>query len=322
MTVLSASSVLVLALMIGVGSGQISDYLNDYPYYPPESADTAEIVQPKPEIIRHKRGSNITLKCTPNSCRYNRHKVYWEFKACKPDKSVSCEKQPGAFKNLLWRSNSLRQCIMKIQDANEKDSGIYRCIENNQVARSYEVEIIDFKNYGGPPKILDVSPSTLIVPQNGYIIIKCEVYSEWQPIIIWLKESDETNDTLEYSMKHYKKVYTPKQVYEMPNKIDVYLSKLNLQNITTVDSGLYVCAAISETGKDFKTVAVKVESYVKEPPSFNFSFLFLIPLSLILVPVVFWLCYYRKKIRLKRKPPVIQHTSLIRPILEINKSQV
>lgn len=169
-----------------------------------------------------------------------------------------------------------------------------------------------------------------MVPHSGQVIIKCEVHSEGPPFIFWCKESDDINkDSLEsanlnnISMSKnlcYKNIENPVAAHPVSSKTDIYLSKLNLQNMTILDKGIYVCVAISNTGISFKTVAVEVEEISEDT---SFSFLFLIPLSLILVPIIFWLCYYRKRLKIKRHPPVQQQSPLIRPILVNNiKNQI
>lgn len=63
---------------------------------------------------------------------------------------------------------------------------------------------------------------------------------------------------------------------------------------------MYACAAVSNSGLDYKMAIVKVVSlngpwYLDWEPHTSFLLLFLIPVVLALIPVTVWLCYYKKK---------------------------
>lgn len=113
-------------------------------------------------------------------------------------------------------------------------------------------------------------------------------------------------------------ISTLSEAHPLPNETDVYLNKLNIQNTSSTDSGVYVCVALTPTGQDNKTAAVLIERTFEEiEEGTSFSILFFIPLPFVLIPIIAWLCYYRKKIRWKR--PVQQQAPLIRPAFHINK---
>lgn len=207
---------------------------------------------------------------------------------------------------------------------------------------TYKVEVVGETEYGkGGPKVIEVEPRNISVSRNSNLIIKCEVESEVHPNIMWLKETDEkTNDTVEYFHKYYKRIPTSvNNMIAIPSRMNVFLSKLSIQDVSSYGSGLYVCLAMSVSGIDFKTVSINIEgglssavsvqatnnpSALASFPYLSHFFLFLVPFSLILVPVIFWLCYYRKKMKRKSKRPVPVHDSaaLMKPIITINNHHV
>lgn len=73
------------------------------------------------------------------------------------------------------------------------------------------------------------------------------------------------------------------------------------------DSGLYICLAINNKDMKYKGTFVNVT----ENPRYNdtrqyvasFSLLFLIPLSLAIIPIIiwFWFMWYRRRVKQQRK---------------------
>lgn len=289
------------------------DYLSDYPpFYPPDNEQDAGYVKyQKPEVIRQQSGTDMVLKCNTTSCLYHKHKIIWEFKACQPDfKKIPCtslyesNSKGYAEKNSTWDKISghiiKKKCAfnLELRNANESHSGLYRCIEDNKIIKTYEVEIIDSVNQysGQPPELLDIIPSNVTINQNMQIIIQCKVYSKQPPVIWWFKQSDGTNYDIQYFDKYYNRINTSIQVYAVPHELNIYLSKLNIYHAREVDSGVYVCVAMTESGKDYKDAIVNVittNSYWE--PHTSFFLLFLIPVAFAAVPIIVWLCYYRKK---------------------------
>ncbi|XP_018325673.1 fibroblast growth factor receptor-like 1 [Agrilus planipennis] len=255
--------------------------------------------------------------------------------ACQPDfKYVSCSKYYESVRNVHTGENggwtkiegnvSKKKCshVLELENTTGNQSGIYRCIEHGKVLKSYEVEITDFTKYSGmPPELLDVIPSNVTVQQNAQIIIQCKVYSQQPPVILWFKQSDSTNYDIQYFDKFYIRINTSVQVHPVPHEVNVYMSKLNIHDIREIDSGLYVCVAMTEHGKDLKHATVKViSSTTNWEPHTSFSLLFLIPLVFALIPVTVWLCYYRKKMKHDSRNPlqIQQERKLIRPVLATN----
>lgn len=61
-------------------SVNIPDYLNDYPFHPPEDAEAEISETSKPEEIRLLAGSDLSIKCKAPTCQ-ERDSLHWEFKA-------------------------------------------------------------------------------------------------------------------------------------------------------------------------------------------------------------------------------------------------
>lgn len=77
---------------------------------------------------------------------------------------------------------------------------------------------------------------------------------------------------------------------------NTYISKMNIFNAKEIDSGLYACLAVTEYGKDYKYVTINVpDADGKRDGNNSFPLLFLVPLSLVIAPILVWLCYFRRK---------------------------
>lgn len=153
--------------------------------------------------------------------------------------------------------------------------------------------------------------------QNTQIIIQCRVYSKQPPVIWWFKQSDGTNYDIQYSDKYYNRINTSVQVYAVPHEYNVYMSKLNIHQTRGGDSGVYVCVAMTESGKDYKEAIVNVITVESQEARQNsFFILFLIPIIFALIPITIWLCYYKRK-RQTQKTVIQNHQEicLIRPIV-------
>ncbi|KAF2880027.1 hypothetical protein ILUMI_26148 [Ignelater luminosus] len=289
-------------------------YLSDYPlfYLPDSQQDTGYVKYQKPEVIRQHSGTDMVLKCNTTSCLYHKHKIIWEFKECQPDfKRTPCStfyemnNKGHANKSSTWVKIPSEQIIRKrcsfnlqLHNINENHSGLYRCTEDNKTIKTYEVEVIDPLNRYSvqPPELLNIIPSNITINQSMQIIMQCKVYSKQPPVIWWFKQSDMTNYDIHYSDKYYNRINTSVLVYPVPNELNVYLSKLNIYHAREADSGIYVCVAMTEGGKDYKDAVVNVVTIPNNcEPQTSFFLLFLIPLVFVLIPTVVWLCYFRKK---------------------------
>lgn len=162
--------------------------------------------------------------------------------------------------------------------------------------------VLDFSNnyyYSeDPPQVLDVAPSNLTLSAHSQGKIQCRVYSKRVPVIWWFKQSDGTTDyDIKYRNKFYSRINSSLQVYPVPEQSNVYLSKMAIFSARNEDSGLYVCVAMTESGKDFKNVLVTVsEDSADSDLSYYCDYLlFLIPVAFALIPVSLWCCFRKKR---------------------------
>lgn len=153
-------------------------------------------------------------------------------------------------------------------------------------------------SHGSTPNVLEFQPSNVTVYREMRIVIQCKVYSILPVEIRWFKEDQNgfIYKNISYVMLNYSQhVYIDR---------DIYLSKLIIDKAHENDSGVYMCAAINSLGPVFRTANVTVLSYPSSKEyreSNSFYLLFLIPLGLALLPIIVWLCYYRKKKKNDRK---------------------
>lgn len=122
--------------------------------------------------------------------------------------------------------------------------------------------------------------------------MKCIVYSKITPSINWLKESDKTFHDLQYLDKYYQAVNRSETLLLHDDYI--YYGEINVKLVKDVEN--YVCLAMTQFGKDYETINIDLNNGYTD---FQFrtisSLFFLMPLSLIIVPIVVWLCYFKKK---------------------------
>lgn len=150
---------------------------------------------------------------------------------------------------------------------------------------------ISDSRYDGPlPKILEVRRSKILKDSN--VLMKCLVYSKITPSINWLKESDRTYHDLQYLDKYYQAVNRSETL--TLNDDYIYYGEIKVKILKDVEN--YVCLAMTQFGKDYEIISIDLKNGRS-----NFSFrtmsslLFLIPLSFIIVPIIIWLCYFKKK---------------------------
>lgn len=187
-----------------------------------------------------------------------------------------------------------------------KNNGFYRCILNGKILKTYNVQVtsksitiflilpkvfllLDSKYDGPLPKILEMRSSKLL--NDSYIIIKCKVYSELTPSINWLKESDEMSFDIKYLDKFYQSV-NRSTLIRIPFQESIYYGEIKVKNIMQPEN--YVCVALTQFGKDYEILKIDIMKNNQEKENISLL-LFLIPLPLILVPAIAWLCYFRNK---------------------------
>lgn len=154
--------------------------------------------------------------------------------------------------------------------------------------------------------MLSVAPENSTIPENSHLIIQCKASSATPLQIWWFKQTEGQETGIKYFNKYYFPINNSDQFYPVPGEVNLYLSKLSIYNAREVDSGVYACAAISNSGLAYKIAVVRVTAagaawYAEWEVHTSFLLLFLIPLLLALIPVTVWLCYYRRKKRDERR---------------------
>lgn len=155
-----------------------------------------------------------------------------------------------------------------------------------------------------PPKVapLILSSNSTMLPLTN-IVIQCKMTSIIPPEVRWFKECRGRKCVSNISDIQSNGCYCliPNSNFVYSNGSDVYFSKLSIYNLRTIDSGMYICLALSAQGHDQSNITIKVQdqdylySNGARNRRFSFSILFLIPLCFILVPLTIWLCFYRRK---------------------------
>lgn len=159
------------------------------------------------------------------------------------------------------------------------------------------------------PEFVDSVPFNKTVYANGQAVFQCRVQSLVYPALTWFKKVPTIADELEYSigskssfhsrMVKYQGSFYKRIDSDPPKAIDenIYLSKLILNEVTMDNQGVYACVAINYIGLQIREVYLNVipreEIMVEEEKSdpAKFILLFLIPLGLVLISMLTWLCY-------------------------------
>ncbi|XP_017773535.1 PREDICTED: fibroblast growth factor receptor 4 [Nicrophorus vespilloides] len=272
------------------------DFPNDYSLLIPDQDQEPFKRDPQPESISLKSGSDLILRCRSHGCHRSRHE--WHFAPCRKCRNKN---------RLQWSKmqHTRRNCTsqMHVKNVTSSHSGLYKC-EVNKFTTLYDVDVIELVKYEGePPKLLEIFPSNSTIKPYSSVVVQCRVSSIHVPMILWFKQIENgLRYDLKYSEKYYIRINASHNVYPLPNDENVFVSKLNIHNVTYLDSGTYFCVAVTELGMDNQNFTIKVVStlsYYEQPTSF--STLFLIPLPFVLIPVTVWLCYYKNKRAKKMK---------------------
>ncbi|XP_057651775.1 uncharacterized protein LOC130891191 isoform X1 [Diorhabda carinulata] len=247
------------------------DMSNDYPFNAP---------QYHTKTLRVKNGTPLRLKC-------HQDKAKWYFKPCDSNfYGIVCNE-----KNRHWRRlENVTRGRIHFEAANKEHNGIYRCSQNNVPVKIFIVDVFDPGYSGSPPQVYPLKISNITGPINMEFTIQCKVNSEVPPTIIWFKSCYGQKCDFKYYQTCYCHINTSISNY---NTGSTYLSKYLIFNARDVDSGTYVCLAVTQFGKDDQNVTISVP-YTKSDNDF-YSLLFLIPFGFLLVPLLVWWCYFRKK---------------------------
>ncbi|XP_048522528.1 titin homolog isoform X2 [Dendroctonus ponderosae] len=257
------------------------------------SNDSPFNVEPKVENIKVKVGTPINLKCANH---LSNHTV-WEYKECEIlYKGIVCNlhdlTKPKVKDKDSWKRQSTKQRL-EIDSMNKADSGLYRCLEKGVVKKSLIIEVVADSYEGPPPSVQSLLTSNITNQLNMEFTIQCNVTSVIPPTVIWFKKCYGSKCDIDYDGICYCHLNITASSYNIGN---TYISKMNIFNAKEIDSGLYACLAVTEYGKDYKYVTITVPDVDgKNNNSNSFPLLFLIPLALIIVPLLVWLCYFRRK---------------------------
>lgn len=195
--------------------------------------------------------------------------------------------------HIEWRLLPQHKKRLHFKSVSPADSGRYLCTVNDNTIASYQLKVSrtqnlnqEYKFIGRAPEIVDIEKNDDIRP-NGIVAVKCKIISPIAPRIWWLKQCEEAQKCdLNYDGKFYYKINV---TYDMQREENVYVSKLHLRNFTHRDDGLYVCVTMTELGKDYRTFTLTLPPSVPddegERQTSNLSYLFLVPIAFILIPI-------------------------------------
>ncbi|KAL1491855.1 hypothetical protein ABEB36_012390 [Hypothenemus hampei] len=240
----------------------------------------------------------------------------WEYKECdSPYKNFACSNPEilNIKSNITWKRHSNKQRL-EIDSLKKKHGGMYRCVEKGVVKKLFIIEVVGLNGYESPPPLVQsLLISNMTNQLNMEFTIQCNVTSSIPPTVIWFKKCYGSKCDIECDNICYCHLNVPTSSYSIGN---IYINKMNIYNARDIDSGLYACLAVTEYGKDYKYVTINVpDTGVKGTGSGSFSLLFLIPLVLMVIPLLVWLCYVRRK--KKSKVVVVangqQQQALIKP---------
>lgn len=159
------------------------------------------------------------------------------------------------------------------------------------------------------PEFVDSNPSDKTVHANAKVVFQCRVHSLVYPALTWFKKVSDINDELEYSigskynfdsrLVKYKGSFYQRVDSDQPKAVaeNIYLSKLIIREVTLEHHGAYACVAINYIGLQIREVFLNVLPfgeniiYTERSDPMEFLLLFLIPLGLVLVSLITWLCY-------------------------------
>ncbi|XP_060528830.1 uncharacterized protein LOC132703528 [Cylas formicarius] len=262
-------------------------YTNDSPF----------ISDARVETVRVKSGTPLlTIKCGNGARRATG--LVWEYKPCRSYYSglfCNSDVTDGDGRDATsWRKihRGVRDKF-EIARPNETHSGMYRCRENDLVKRTYLLEIVDdIKFDGPPPSISSLKISNATSDVNAEFTIQCNVSSVVPPTVIWFKSCFDHKCEIAYENVCYCHLNFPPSAYNVGN---TYLSKINVHNTRSTDSGIYACLAVTEYGKDHKNVTVQVTSETRWIDDALFPILVCASVIFVVVSVLIISHYCKKK---------------------------
>ncbi|XP_065364400.1 fibroblast growth factor receptor 2 [Calliphora vicina] len=278
------------------------------------------------ELIQQQIGYNITLQCSlkglVDETKTSDITYYWYFKQCGEGSggTLNCyDTNDNEDWTQLPCEDNVCKSELSLKNVTEKYSGLYKCTVMPKMGNILDVKLVrtfqlDIKNSSMKiPEFLDAYPLNKTLSRGSQAVFQCRVFSEEYPTIKWfrrlpnLKYSDYENihSIVYYNGQAYELLTSAR---EKPTAIDVYLSKLILNDVRSQDEGYYACVAISFRGHNIREAYLKVyasdnddsadywSDYSEEDDDLptdpkKFWLLFLMPVGLALLPISVYLCY-------------------------------
>ncbi|XP_066144579.1 fibroblast growth factor receptor-like 1 isoform X1 [Euwallacea fornicatus] len=257
------------------------------------SNDSPFNLEPKMKSFRVTEGTQYTFRCATNATSH----IIWEYKECSKTyvKGFDCDRQDWTIinSNENWKKRSNKHRFV-IESLKKNQSGLYRCIEKGIVRKVFMIEVVAGNSYEGEaPSVQSLLTSNITGQLNMEFTIQCNVTSITPPTIIWFKKCYGSKCDVEYEEICYCHLNIETSWYNLGI---TYISKMNIFNARDLDSGLYACLAVTQYGQDVKNVTIIVpDTDLKNGGGNSITFLFLIPLTLVVAPLIVWLCYMRRK---------------------------
>ncbi|XP_067003912.2 uncharacterized protein [Anabrus simplex] len=273
---------------------------------------TAEnlVIYPLPSVslkhIHQTAGIPINLNCSTQEKQKLKHKWTWQKCSTMDQRWPMCSQWTTICKSC--------SSILRMNNATSHQSGIYRCIHD--VRTMLVLFHLEIKEPQRPPELPEVSPNNLTVLEGMPAVFHCRVLSEQYVDLRWLlRLNGMTNDSehIVYQGVHYKPLKSTGQVRQGT----MYYTKLSLSRTTLLDSGCYMCVALSQTWSTAKDIQLTVlpnnistdSALGYEDSSWSLHLLFLIPAALALLPASAWLCcHWRRRFKRQQMPALIQPT--------------
>ncbi|XP_078579186.1 neogenin-like isoform X7 [Branchiostoma floridae x Branchiostoma japonicum] len=169
-----------------------------------------------PEDMTVLEGETVVLECVVNAMP--EADVIWSFGGQDIDTGTDSVDRSGSRHSILGVSN------LRIENARESDSGMYRCTgENDHGSVTASAQLI----VNVPPKFM-TTPSNTYAHERSDIEFECDVYAKPAPQISWIKNGD---------------TVIPSDYFQIQNG-----QNLRILGLVRSDEGMYQCVATNEYG--------------------------------------------------------------------------
>ncbi|XP_078667206.1 neogenin-like isoform X11 [Branchiostoma floridae x Branchiostoma belcheri] len=169
-----------------------------------------------PEDMTVLEGQTVVLECVVNAMP--EADVIWSFGGQDIDTGTDSVDRSGSRHSIIGVSN------LRIENARESDSGMYRCTgENDHGSVTASAQLI----VNVPPKFM-TTPSNTYAHERSDIEFECDVYAKPAPHISWIKNGD---------------AVIPSDYFQIQNG-----QNLRILGLVRSDEGMYQCVATNEYG--------------------------------------------------------------------------